>query len=193
MLKYPLYTSAANEQVRNGIAVHHFKKAASVDPCSGQMYLPVDFLDEEIETVEVMNHFRGLEFLVSEDPNKVTLQFVPVLCIVFMAIGITAMAGTFLRLRGARMIESHTPNPSALKKIRKQREDLAKLRNFDASIRRGCFFAREPAKKLADLELTSDISESEKFADMNKDANAATSTDTTTEVVPDSSQEKNSV
>ena len=235
-LKYPLYTSAANEQVRNGIAVHHFKKVASVDPCSGLMYLPVDFLDEEIETVEVMNHFRGLEvikdfqknpkdasknllrkakmqlamasiwffiflvatastfeFLVSEDPNKVTLQFVPVLCIVFMAIGITAMAGTFLRLRGARMIESHTPNPSALKKIRKQREDLAKLRNFDASIRRGCFFAREPAKKLADLELTSDISESEKFADMNKDANAATSTDTTTEVVPDSSQEKNSV
>ena len=103
------------------------------------------------------------------------------------------MAGTFLRLRGARMIESHTPNPSALKKIRKQREDLAKLRNFDASIRRGCFFAREPAKKLADLELTSDISESEKFADMNKDINTATPTETTTEVVPDSSQEKNSV
>ena len=82
------------------------------------------------------------------------------------------MAGTFLRLRGARMI-GLTHLIQVLKKIRKQREDLAKLRNFDASIRRGCFFAREPAKRVADLELTSDISESEKFADMNKDANAA--------------------
>ena len=91
------------------------------------------------------------------------------------------------------MIASHSPNPSALRKCESNVKDLAKLRNFDASIRRGCFFAREPAKKLADLELTSDISESEKFADMNKDANAAASTDTTTEVVPDPSQEKNSV
>ena len=57
-LKYPLYTSAATERVRNGIAVP-FQKVASVDPCSGLMYLPVDFLDEEIETVEVMNHFRN--------------------------------------------------------------------------------------------------------------------------------------
>ena len=68
-LKYPLYTSAATEQVRNGIAVHHFKKVASVDPCSGLMYLPVDFLDEEIETVEVMNHFRGLEVIKDFQSN----------------------------------------------------------------------------------------------------------------------------
>ena len=75
--------------------------------------------------------------------------------------------------------------------MRKQREDLAKLRNF-ASI--GVVASLQgPAKKLADLELTSDISESEKFADMNKDIKTATPTETTTEVVPDSSQEKNSV
>ena len=43
------------------------------------------------------------EFLVSTDPKKQVLQFVPVLCIVFMAVGITAMCGTYLRLRGARM------------------------------------------------------------------------------------------
>ena len=44
-----------------------------------------------------------------------------------MAVGITAMCGTYLRLRGARMILTHEPNQHALKKILKQRTDLAKL------------------------------------------------------------------
>ena len=73
-----------------------------------------------------------------------------------MAVGITAMCGTYLRLRGARMILTHEPNQHALKKILKQRTDLAKLRKFDDSIRGGCFFAREPEGKLSDIELSSD-------------------------------------
>ena len=198
-LKYPLRTSAQLEMVRNGIAVHDVQKKEALDPCTDTMYLPVDFLEEEMETVEIMNHFRGLEviqafindpkkasvdllktakvqlllasiwffvflvasattfeFLVSTDPKKQVLQFVPVLCIVFMAVGITAMCGTYLRLRGARMILTHEPNQHALKKILKQRTDLAKLRKFDDSIRGGCFFAREPEGKLSDIELSSD-------------------------------------
>lgn len=198
-LKYPLRTSFQLEQVRNGIAVHDVQKAASMDPCTGIMYLPVDFLDEELETVEIMNHFRGLdvikdfikdskkasstllkkakmqlllasiwffiflvasastfEYLVSTDPAKMASQFVPVLCIVFMAIGVTAMCGAYLRLRGARMIIEHEPNQDALKKMLKQRTDLAALRDFDDSIRSGCFFAKEPESKLSDLELKGD-------------------------------------
>eukprot|EP00943_MAST-04B_sp_MAST-4B-sp1_P004026 g4026.t1 len=195
-LKYPLRTSFQLEQVRNGIAVHDKQKAASKDPCTGIMYLPVDFLDEELETVEIMNHFRGLaviqdfiddpkkasgallklakmqlllaftwffvflvasastfEYLVSVDPDKMALQFVPVLCIVFMAIGVTAMCGAYLRLRGARMILDHEPNQHALKKILKQRTDLAALRKFDDSIRGGCYVAREPEGKLSNIKL----------------------------------------
>ena len=111
------------------------------------------------------------EFLVSSDPKKVVLQFVPVLCIVFMAVGITAMAGAYLRLRGARMICAHEPNQSALRKMLKQRADLAKLRDFDDSIRGGCFFAREPESKLSDIELRNDGSAPAKSAEMTTKIN----------------------
>jgi hypothetical protein len=222
-LKYPLRTSSQLEEVRNGIAVHAMQKAASKDPCTGIMYLPVDFLDEELETVEIMNHFRGLaviqdfiddskkatgallrlakmqlllafiwffiflvasagtfEYLVSKDPSKMALQFVPVLCIVFMAIGVTAMCGAYLRLRGARMILEHEPNQHALKKMLKQRTDLAALRDFDDSIRSGCYFAREPESKLSDIELKNDgNSTADKSAEMTRKINEKAETELT--------------
>ena len=41
------------------------------------MYLLVDFLEEEMETVEIMNHFRGLEVIQAfiNDSKKASVDW----------------------------------------------------------------------------------------------------------------------
>jgi len=83
----------------------------------------------------VMFTFR---FLMSTDAEDENLQVIPVLAIVGFGMGITGMGFTILRFQAAGSIMRSSPKRSTLKKILKQREELSALRDFDATIRKGC-------------------------------------------------------
>lgn len=59
-LRFPLRTQRDNDVITEGISKHLVGKAA-LDPCSEQQYRPVDFNEEEIETVDLIGSFPGVD------------------------------------------------------------------------------------------------------------------------------------
>lgn len=82
--------------------------------------------------------FCTFPLLLSERQADMDLQVVPVLSIVGFGLGITLLAFTSLRLKTARTLAALNPPESILQKILQQRRDLARLRQFDASMFSTC-------------------------------------------------------
>lgn len=175
-LRFPLKTQRHNDVISEGIAEHLVGNPAA-DACSGKPYRPVNYTDDEMETVDIVGNFTGVAIieslledvstgsrlilrkariqlalgvmwlltfasvsfatfplLLSEKKSEMDLQVIPVLSIVGFGIGITIIAFTTLRLRGANQLQKRTPQRETLEKMKCEREALEELRQFDTSI-----------------------------------------------------------
>ena len=61
-LRFPLTTKEHNRLVLHGVAEHAVGREAR-DPCSGKMYRPVHFAEDDIETAQLLDSFPGISIL----------------------------------------------------------------------------------------------------------------------------------
>merc|ERR1711871_746784 len=61
-LRFPLATKEHNDMILQGVAKHDIGLEA-MDPCSGEMYRPVHFGDEDAETADLLNYFPGVSVI----------------------------------------------------------------------------------------------------------------------------------
>ena len=59
-LRYPLRTARDNDMICEGVSQHLLGRPA-MDPCSGIMYQPVDFNEDEQHTVDLLGSFPGID------------------------------------------------------------------------------------------------------------------------------------
>ena len=101
-LRFPLATKEHNDMILQGVAKHDIGLEA-MDPCSGEMYRPVHFGDEDAETADLLNYFPGLAVIKSfkKDAAKTSARLIKVayfqmtLALLFLFGFAGASAGTF--------------------------------------------------------------------------------------------------
>lgn len=108
-LRYPLRTDRHNELITEGIAKHLLLQEAE-DACSGNMYMPVHFTDEEIASVDMIDSFPGVQVATDllRDPvataQRLVLRmwvFTALACVWLIGFAVTSFA-TFDLLSGSR-------------------------------------------------------------------------------------------